>query len=280
MSPEILKKIYFDSCCKELKVLKPGNHSSFSKIIGMSEGKFRHAAKISSEFLTDAKLSLGKAIFLSAKRCKTELNSNYNLGIIILCAPLLRIFMKGSRNLRKDLSRLLKEIPEKDGQLILDSIQFVKPAGIKNYKGEGNIFLKKINLNFLEIMKIGSKWDRISRCYIEDYREILDFGLPLLYSLKKKTSYTKAIEILYLNYLANSEDSHLERKFGVEKARIVMRKSRVLKTKIKVFKKNQKLLMNFDNYLKKFHYNPGTCADLTVTTLLIDKIRDIFKIPL
>ena len=34
-------------------------------------------------------------------------------------------------------------------------------------------------------------------------------------------------------------------------------------------------LLNFDKYLKSFHYNPGTCADLTVTTLLISKIRYI-----
>ena len=38
-----------------------------------------------------------------------------------------------------------------------------------------------------------------------------------------------------------------------------------------------KITLNFDKYLKSFHYNPGTCADLTVTTLLISKIRDIFK---
>ena len=41
-----------------------------------------------------------------------------------------------------------------------------------------------------------------------------------------------------------------------------------------------KLLKDLDFYLKKFHLNPGTCADLTVTTLLIDKIRDIFKFSL
>ena len=43
----------------------------------------------------------------------------------------------------------------------------------------------------------------------------------------------------------------------------------------KPYMKNR--LLNFDKYLKSFHYNPGTCADLTVTTLLISKIRDIFK---
>ena len=42
-------------------------------------------------------------------------------------------------------------------------------------------------------------------------------------------------------------------------------------------KKINTQLLYFDKYLKSFHYNPGTCADLTVTTLLISKIRDIFK---
>ena len=40
-----------------------------------------------------------------------------------------------------------------------------------------------------------------------------------------------------------------------------------------------KLLINFDKYLKHMHLNPGTCADLTVTTLLIDKILCIVQYP-
>ena len=36
-------------------------------------------------------------------------------------------------------------------------------------------------------------------------------------------------------------------------------------------------LKKFDRYLKQLNLNPGTCADLTVTTLLISKITDIFK---
>ena len=45
-------------------------------------------------------------------------------------------------------------------------------------------------------------------------------------------------------------------------------------------KNNKKMAISmrkFDYYLKFFNLNPGTCADLTVTTLLISKIRDIFK---
>ncbi len=261
-------------------VLKPGNHSSFSKIIGMSESKFKYAAKISSNFLTDKNLSLGEAVYNSAKICKVELNANYNLGIIILCAPIIRVCMNSVKSFKLDLHKLLNTISEKDGDLIISSIEYVKPAGIKNYHGAGNIFGSNKKLSFSKIMKIGSKWDRISRCYNQDFREILEFGLPLYQSLKKKTSKRRAMEILYINYLAYSEDSHLLRKFGKYKARIVVRKSEFIKKKLSIFKKNKNLLVNFDRYLKKFHYNPGTCADLTVTTLLIDKIRDIFKFPL
>ena len=89
MNLQILKKIYYQTCCYELKVFKPGNHSVYSKMQGMNELKFKYAAKISSNFLANKNLSFGESIFLSAKKCKIALNSNYNLGIIILCAPIL-----------------------------------------------------------------------------------------------------------------------------------------------------------------------------------------------
>ena len=65
MSREIVKKLYLKSCFEELKILKPGNHSIYSKIIGMNLEKFRRAAKISSDILTDKNLSIGNAIFFT-----------------------------------------------------------------------------------------------------------------------------------------------------------------------------------------------------------------------
>ena len=279
MNSQILKKIYYQTCCYELKVFKPGNHSIYSKIYGMNELKFKYAAKISSNFLANKKLSFGESIFLSAKKCKIALNSNYNLGIIILCAPILRVYSDGFKNFKQRLNNFLNSISEKDGEQIFNAIKLVEPGGIKNYKGSGNVFVSS-KLNFNEIMRIGSNWDRISKCYIDNYKEIFDFGLPLLESTKQKTSQEIATEILYINYLSNSLDSHLKRKFGKEKAQIVMKKAQNLKKKIKILKNNRILLKDLDRYLKKFHLNPGTCADLTVTTLLIDKIRDIFKFSL
>ena len=88
--------------------------------------------------------------------------------------------------------------------------------------------------------------------------------------------------MLFVQYASKSTDSHLLRKFGPCKAKAVMKMFRMLNLKIlrnphKNFIYQIKLL---DTFLKNSNYNPGTCADLTVTTLLIDKIKDIFKVQL
>ena len=89
------------------------------------------------------------------------LRSNYNLGIILLCAPIFKI--ENMRNFRYELKEIISSIPENQGKLILNSIKEVSPAGIKKYSGDGSVNSES-NLSFKKIMKIGAKWDRISRC--------------------------------------------------------------------------------------------------------------------
>ncbi len=268
-----LKSIYYQCCFEELRVLKPGNHSINSKILGMDHKKFELGAKISSEILSNNNLSLGESIYKSATECFKTLRSNYNLGIILLCAPIFKI--KNMYTFRYELNQIIDNIPENQGKLILNSIRKVSPAGIKKYSGNGDVNFDK-NLSFKKIMKIGSKWDRISGCYNNNYLEVFSKGLPYLESSRKKLSYYETIPLLFLHYLSFDYDSHLLRKYGVEKASKIKVKASMLK-KIKNQKKMAISLKKFDYYLKFHNLNPGTCADLTVTTLLINKIRDIFK---
>ena len=101
-------------------------------------------------------------------------------------------------------------------------------------------------------------------------------GLPFFISIKKKLSYNDSISLLFLKYLSLDYDSHLLRKYGIEKASKITKKASMIR-KINNNKNLCIALKKFDKYLKFFNFNPGTCADLTVTTLLINKIRDIFK---
>ncbi|MAI60424.1 MAG: hypothetical protein CMM92_05325 [Rickettsiales bacterium] len=268
-----LKRIYYQCCYEELRILKPGNHSINSKILGMNHKKFELGAKISSEILSNKNLSLGESIYKSATECYKILRSNYNLGIILLCAPIFKI--KNMHNFRYELNQIINNISENQGKLILNSIKEVSPAGIKKYSGEGSVNINN-NISFRKIMKIGAKWDRISGCYNNNYSEIFSKGLPYLETSRKKLSFSDSISLVFLNYLSNDYDSHLLRKYGIEKASKIKEKASVVK-KMTNMTKMAISMKKFDCYLKFFNLNPGTCADLTVTTLLISKIRDIFK---
>ncbi len=268
-----LKSIYNQCCFEELRVIKPGNHSINSKILGMDHKKFELGAKISSEILSNKNLSLGESIYKSATQCFKILRSNYNLGIILLCAPIFKV--ENMTNFKNELNRIISGISENQGKLILKSIKEVSPAGIKNYAGDGSLNSES-NLSFKKIMKIGAKWDRISRCYDNNYTEVFSKGLPYLGYLRKKLSVSESIPLVFLNYLSFDYDSHLLRKFGVEKASKIKEKASLIR-KIRNRKKMAYSIDKLDCYLKFFNLNPGTCADLTVTTLLMSKIRDIFK---
>ena len=276
----IIKKLFLASCFDEIKADKPGNVSINSPIIGLKYQKFFRAAEITASVISNNNYSLGEVIFKSCYRCMNELNSNYNLGIILLCAPIVRVATRKPSEeniLRSNLGKEIKSIGEKDAQLIFNAIKLCKPAGLKNYKGAGNLTIDIKEIDFKKIIEFSSEWDRISRAYNNNYKEIFSIGLPFLKRLKKKFSTKFSIECVYLNYLALDLDSHIQRKFGKEKAQSISNKSsQILKTiLLKENSKSRNLISSFDNYLKRRKINPGTCADLTVTTLLIDKITDI-----
>lgn len=283
MSSLIIKNLYLQSCAEELNVNKPGNHSHESKILGMYSKKFLHASKVSAEIMIDKEKSIGEIIFSSTKKCIDCLNSNYNLGIILLCTPLIKAHLNKPKKFKKELNKILKNIDNYDTKLILDAIKYAQPGGIKKYKGEGDVFMKNTdNLSFLKIMEISSKWDRISKCYVDNYNEIFKIGLPFLSEIKKKITKGKAIQMLYLKFASRYMDSHILRKYGYHKASTIKKMFGVTFKKIyaNIEKNNCQEINSLDRYLKELHLNPGTCADLTVTTLLMDKIKDIFKYPL
>ncbi len=277
-----LKRIYKFCCLEDVRINKPGNVSINSPIIGMDIKKFIRASEISSEILCKKNLTFEEKIFNSCKKCLLELDSNYNLGIILLCAPILEIAQTqflNSKNLRKKLIRLLKDIDERGGGLILNAIKISKPGGIDNYKGKGDVNNLTEKFNFKEIMSIGAKKDRISECYDTYFEEIFNLGIPFFKKLKKRFTKDFSFQCLFIFYLSIKTDSHIQRKFGHTKAKTIQRKAIFISKYIftEESKKTKKVILKFDHYLKKKNLNPGTCADLTVTTLLIHKITDIVR---
>ena len=279
-----IRQFFILSCNQELNVLKPGNLNTESILSGMRKEKFQRAAKISSDILIKKKYSLGESIYLACENCMKELGENYNLGIILLCAPIIRVATENNfiriEEFRKKLKKTLRSINNKDSELIIEAIKISKPAGLNNFDLDGDILRKSTkNNSFYNLAKISQHYDRISRCYACNYEEIFKISLPYYKIQKKRFSENISIEKLFIKLMSNDFDSHILRKYGVDIARSVLFKSKLINNIIN--NNPQKYfyfyLKKFDKYLKHLKINPGTCADLTVTTLLMDKITDIVK---
>ena len=111
--------------------------------MGMYSEKFVIVSKISAKFLVEENLSLGEMIFHSTKKCIDSVNSNYNLGIILLCAPLMKALLKKPANLRKEVRKVIKDTGVFECNLIIDAIKYANPSGLKKYKGISNVLEKK-----------------------------------------------------------------------------------------------------------------------------------------
>ena len=121
-----IRQFFILSCNQELNVLKPGNLNTESILSGMRKEKFQRAAKISSDILAK-KISLGESIYLACENCMKELGENYNLGIILLCAPIIRVATENNfiriEEFRKKLKKTLCSINNKDSELIIEAIK-------------------------------------------------------------------------------------------------------------------------------------------------------------
>ena len=67
-----------------------------------------------------------------------------------------------------------------------------------------------------------------SRCYACNYEEIFKISLPYYKIQKKRFSEKISIEKLFIKLMSNDFDSHILRKYGVDIARSVLFKSKLI----------------------------------------------------
>ena len=72
-----------------------------------------------------------------------ELGENYNLGIILLCAPIIRVATENNfiriEKFRKKLKKTFAQLTIKIPELIIEAIKISKPAGLNNFNLDGDI---------------------------------------------------------------------------------------------------------------------------------------------
>jgi triphosphoribosyl-dephospho-CoA synthase len=270
-----LKAAYLFSCKKDIELIKPGNVNLLSPHKDTKAQDYLDSATLSSKELFNQNHSLGKRILESVKVTRSQVNVNTNLGIILLCAPVIQSYIDfNALDLRDCIKKTLSATSVKDTHDLCAAINISSPGGL----GDSDMYdtASYPNASIKQIMDYSREYDRISYQYSHNFTDIFDFIIPKLEFLNQRyKSLDISLSLLFIEILAKIPDSHISRKFG---DKIAKKTSNNAYDLLKILDREHdpdylaKALNNLDYEYKKKGINPGTTADLLVASLMIYKI--------
>lgn len=267
-----LAKAYRAACMAELQALKPGNVHVFSDGHGMTIHDFIKSADVTAEVITQTALTLGARVYFSVEATQQAVGQNTNLGVVLLCAPLIHaaLHQLPAQPFIQSLYIVLAQLTCEDAQCVANAIQLANPAGL----GVSAIHdvREKQTATLLDVMRTAQDTDSIAWQYANSYQDVLLFGVArYTEAMHKWKNSAWATTAVYLGFLSRSMDSHVKRKYGETIADGLMKEAlefEQMHWSADNPKLVQKHLLAWDASLKQRSINPGTSADLTVATLL------------
>ena len=97
-----LADLYREACVADVTAFKPGNVSLASPGHGMTADAFLRSADASAPHMARAGIRLGRRVWLSVSATRSAVGCNTNLGIVLLCAPLIQAAMDFPRHGLRD----------------------------------------------------------------------------------------------------------------------------------------------------------------------------------
>ena len=153
----------------ELQAIKPGNVHLFADGHGMTVHDFIKSADATAELISQAGLTVGERILQAVKATQSAVGMNTNLGLILLCAPLVHAALSPSMelDLAQNLARVLDELSVDDGALTAQAILLAKPAGLGS--ATKHDVQAEIGVNLKQLMLAAADRDFIAWQYANNY---------------------------------------------------------------------------------------------------------------
>lgn len=266
------------ACLDELDAPKPGNVHVFATGGELTPEAFIRSAEASAAPLAQRGARVGARILGAIEATYAAVNTNTNLGIVLLCAPLAVAAEVAAETHTTDLSTALRHVLDdldiEDAQLAFRAIALANPAGLGH--AERHDVGAPAAGTLMEAMQAAADRDRIAQQYASGFADVFDVGLPVLEVALLAHSETKwATLAVYLNFLAEFPDSHIARKYGTTVADDLRQNARIFHDRLRITADPAHLLadlLTWDASLKARRLNPGTSADLTVATLFAHRL--------
>ena len=271
---------FIAACRGELDAPKPGNVHVFADGHGMTVDHFLRSAEVAARPLCQHGATVGARIFGAVEATSASVGQNTNLGIVLLCAPLAAAAEAAGAfggDLRQSLKTTLAGLTRADAEAAFAAIVLANPAGLgaaaRHDVREG------AETTFIKAMREAAARDRIAYQYASDYADVFGIGRNALETAAGRDWLAPWPAVcVYLAFLAAFPDSHVARKHGAATAEALQAAAAGIRDSFMSQGKAADALadlLDFDRRLKADGLNPGTSADLTVTTLFADHLTRI-----
>lgn len=267
---------FFAACELDVLAFKPGNVSVESPGHGMNAHDFLFSAEVAAPHIADPELNIGERIYRAVEATRRAVACNTNLGIVLLAAPLIDAAQQRQpdESAAAALHRSLHSIDLAQTALIYRAIRLAAPGGLGNSPRHDVNETPKAPL--LIAMHDASRRDCIARQYANDYADLFSLGRSALTQARARWGVeAHAMSELFIAFLADFPDSHVQRKHGASTAEGVRQMARQCQYEVRhspSWDAARKPLEELDRRLKASGINPGTSADLCVATWLLDRL--------
>jgi len=262
------------ACLLEASAKKPGNVTRVKDFLDSRFEDFMiSAVAIGPAFRDAMHASVGETILRAVRDTKRLVNTNTNLGMVLLLAPLTKAAVLGHpKGLRAAVRQVLESLTVDDARMAYEAIRLTVPAGLGEVE-RYDVLESKIDITLREAMKLAQDRDTVAREYVTDFKTTFGLGFVTLQQLwEQGYRVSESIVQTFLTILAQVPDTLIARKNGLAVAEQVSRLARrVLETGGILKDRGLEKVRKFDLALrdKKHRLNPGTTADLMAAVIFV-----------
>lgn len=272
-------KMAFEYACKlDVFSIKPGNVFLDHPAYGMTHKDFLQSSMACSDIICEQNIDIGEKILESVKASIDVVGCNTNLGIILLCSPIVEaIYLDNEHKLQQNnLKKVIDRIDLKQTKTIYKAINLANAGGM-GLKDKFDLNAKKSSdFTLSEAMNFASSYDYIANEYTNYFNNIINIiSLDWRNYFKLMGNAECATTATFLKLISSNPDSLIARKYGLDTAIEVSGKFKALSDEYCELKNpniiNNKLLL-LDSELKIQGLNPGTTADVVVASIFINRL--------
>ena len=258
------------ACTWEVLARKAGNVCPGREFADLTVNDFLASAAAIAPVLEQAPYQpLGVTILRCIEETRKVVDTNTNLGIVLLLAPLASVPL--DQPLRRGVRDVLGRTTVEDSRKTFAAIRLARPGGLgdvkeQDVKGEPTLPLR-------EVMTLAKDRDRIAAQYATDYEFLFEGGVPhLINRAQQRKNIEWAIVETQLSFLNFAIDSHVLRRHGVTEANNVVLAARTCAHIGSMDnRQGRQAFLDLDTFLRSDNHarNPGTTADMIAAALFV-----------